>query len=279
MLGHWVNERSSTSGAEPAAVMGAPGLGAGERGLRGAEQHRVNVVEVPVGRLQQLSERGAERVGGSRGQPRGEVGGLVVAGFDPQVDGAAVQHRVVRAPDRGRVVLRHRSDRAAPPAAADPRRVDAELVQLVKGGLDHARRDLDRAAHRRGRRDQERERGRLELAALCDLLDDLGRRRLAGLEAQDRAVGLLAPGQLLEQILGPGERAPRPAGHREEVVVLELPAGVLRGQAGGGGLIDGDADPGQVRSPTVTGSGLDPAQAAHARGGEGEPGLHSTAGA
>ena len=84
----------------------------------------------------------------------------------------------------------------------------------------------------------------LHPAPLRHLLDDLRRRVLAGLQAKDRPVGLLAPGQLLEQILGSRQRASRTAGHREEVLVLELPAGVLRGQARGRGLVGGDADAG-----------------------------------
>ena len=43
-------------------MVGAPGLGARQGDGRGAEQHRIDVVELPVGGGQQLAKRCAERL-------------------------------------------------------------------------------------------------------------------------------------------------------------------------------------------------------------------------
>src|SRR6202042_1840768 len=90
--------------------------------------------------------------------------------------------------------------------------------------------------------------------------------------------GALLPGQLVEQVLGAGQGAARAAGEREEVTVLELPAGVLRGEAAGRGVVDADA---HARPGPVTHGHrkqVDPAQATHARRREAQTDLQSATG-
>ena len=142
--------------------MRAPGLGAGQRGGGGAEQHRIDVVEVPVGGLEQLAERRAERVRGRRGQPLREVGDLVVA--RPRSTGGPCRRTAPR-----RWSARSRPGRPWPPerSGSSPTRggpapgSTPSSCSLCSAVSTTRALDLHRAAHRGGRRDQERDRGRL----------------------------------------------------------------------------------------------------------------------
>ena len=260
--------------------MCAPGLGAGQRARGGAEQHR-DRCRRSSSRRRPAARRTACRTpprppraaaGRGRRPPRRQpsihrctvppysTASLVrpiAAGSFFATGAIGQQPQPLRTRGRGRY-------RARAACAARSRPRGAEICTEPHD--------------RRGGRDQERDRGRIKATALRDLLDDRRRRVLRGLEAEDRSVGVLAPGQLLEQVFGPGQRTTRAAGHREEILVLELPAGVLRGQAGGGGFIDGDADAGP--GPLADGyrQQVEPAQAAHACGREAQAGLESAAG-
>ena len=164
----------------PPAWKDAPALDAHEPDLGRAEQHRIDLVEVPVRlprgpcRTARRSRRDAED-----GQALDERLELVVGRVDGELDLAAVEDRVVRAPDRLRVGARHRRQRAGPEAAHHAPDVEVELVQLVQRGLDDARGDLDAAGEARRRREQQREVGRRHAGALGHVRRELLRRLVA----------------------------------------------------------------------------------------------------
>jgi len=88
-------------------------------------------------------------------------------------------------------------------------------VQLVQGGLDDARGDLDPAGEACRRREQQREVARRHAGAVGDVRRKLLRRLVAGLEAEDRGARALVDVEVVEQLLGADQRAARPAGHGE----------------------------------------------------------------
>ena len=89
---------------DAAGVEGPPALRAHEPDLGGAEQERVDLVEVPVGVLEDLAERLAEVRRGRRRQALDDPLEVVVGPVDGELDLAPVEDRVVRAPDPGAVV-------------------------------------------------------------------------------------------------------------------------------------------------------------------------------
>src|SRR3954467_12706700 len=130
-----------------------PALHADERDLRGAEEQRVDLVEVPVRGDEHRAERLAVVLRRRRRDALDDRLELVVARVDRELDQAAVEDGVVRAADRGAVVLGDRRQRARPVAADDAADVEVDLVQLVERRLDDARRDLHAAGAAPGRRE------------------------------------------------------------------------------------------------------------------------------
>ena len=151
----------------------------------------------------------------------------------------------------------------------------SRLVQLVQRGLDDARGDLDAAGQAGGRRVQQREVLGGDAGALGHLGGNRLGRGLPGLQAQHRLGRLLVHVEVVVELLGPDQRTARPARHREEVVALELPAGVLGGQAGPSRMIGDDRQPGPPAPVERQRRERHPAQAAHADLGEAPPRLEA----
>ena len=101
---------------------------------------------------------------------------------------------------------------------------------------------------------------------------------LARLQAQHRGARVLVPVEVVVEVLGADQRAPRPAAHREVAVAVELPAGVLRGQAGERGVVGGDREPGQPAAVEDQRRVGDRSQPRHADLGEAAPRLEAARG-
>ena len=171
---------------------------------------------------------------------------------------------------------RHRRQRAAAEARDDPPHVEVELVELVQRGLDDPRRDLHAAGHARRRRDQQRQRRGRHAGALGHEVGDLGRRRLARLQAQDGGARLLVPVEVVVELLGADQRAPGPAAHREVAVAIDLPAGVLRRQARDRGPVGGHGERGQPATLDDQRRVRDAPEPSHADLGEAAPRLEAS---
>src|SRR5215208_3242732 len=116
-------------------MKGLPALDAHEPDLGGAEEQGVDRVEVPVRLLEDLAERLAMVIRRRGGQAVDERLELVPGRVDGELDLAAVEDRVVRAPDRVRIALGDRRQRTGPEAAHHATDLEVELVQLVQRGL------------------------------------------------------------------------------------------------------------------------------------------------
>ena len=197
-------------------------------------------------------------------EPRHELGELLVGRVDGELDLAAVEHGVVGAPDRLRVLAADGRQRAAPEPAHDTPDIELELVQLVQRRLDHARSHLDPAGQTRRRREHERQSGGVDAGALGHIVRDRRRRGFARLEAQHRLLGALVDLEVVVELLGADQRPAGPAGDREVAVSIQAPACVLGPQTGQGGVIGDDGQAGQPAAFQHQRCERDRAQAAHA---------------
>ena len=170
-------------------------------------------------------------------------------------------------------------DRAATPAAAHPGRVDAELVQLVQRRLDHAGRDLHRAA----------DRGRAARSGTSPLAP--GPRsaaqpcRRSPVAAPACTPGTGPPGRPARFQASSSNRSstrasarPGPLAIAKKSPCSSFQPAYCAAKHAAAGSSTATATPGQVRSPTDTPHRVDPAQAAHARGREAQAGLQPATG-
>ena len=101
----------------------------------GAKEHRVDLVEIAAGPLEDRGEWGA-MIGRRRGRhARPDLRELGVVGPDPDGDAAAVQDGIVRAADGLHFVLRHRRQWRDAKAGDDLVEVKFQLMELVQGRL------------------------------------------------------------------------------------------------------------------------------------------------
>ena len=147
----------------------------------------------------------------------------------------------------------------------DLRHVEPERLHLVQAGLQDAGRDLRATGQARGGGDDEGQLGGGEVGLPGDVLDHGVGRQVAALQHQHAAGRLLRVVQLLEQLLlDPRVGPERARSHREVLVHLDRPAGVLGRHAGNGGMVGGHLHAGPVLSAQVKRGVLDLPKASHA---------------
>src|SRR2546430_1094959 len=196
--------------------------------LGGAEEQRVDLVEVTVVTLEDVVER-RPVVLGRRGRDLGrELGELRIVGAHRVARLAAVQDAVVGAADGPDVVLRDGRERRRADAAQYLRHVEAQRVHLVQPGLEDAGGDLHAAGEARGGGHHEGQLRRREPRLLPDPGGHLVRGRGPGLEHQHAALRPFRIAEFGEQLfLDPRMRTQRPGPHREVLSHLDRPPGVL----------------------------------------------------
>ncbi len=271
---HPANERSSTSSAGRARVEAAAARRVREVHLGRAEQQRVDRVEVEPGRLEHRAER-LSVVG--RRDWRASAGRAPRARRHPPRRRGRRDRR--RAPRRSCARSPRRRSRATGGSGQLPTALMTRCTSKPSSCSLCSAVSTTRAAtctppgEARGRRQQQRQRSRLDAGPLGHRRDQRGRRRGARLQAQDGDLRVLLPGEVVVQVLGADQRAPGPAGHREVPVAVELPARVLRRQAGGGRMVGAHRQAGHPALTDHHGRDAHAAQPAHRDLGEEAPRL------
>ncbi len=198
----------------------------------GAKQERVDFVEVAVKSLEDFGKGLAEIEGGGAGDFRADLSQLVVAIADPERDLAAVKDCVVGAADADHVVGGNRRQRSSAVAADNLFEVIVQGVQLVEGRFERAGDDLHGAGEAGGAGGEEREVGGRDTAACGNGIADGIGRELRGFKDADDARGFVGKAEFLEEGLAKGGGTHGSAAHGEVFFAGDLPAGVLRGEAG-----------------------------------------------
>src|SRR6266705_818295 len=107
-----------------------PTLHARQPHLGGAEEQRIDLVEVAVVPLEDLGERRAIVLRRRRGNPGNEFGELTVIRLDGVARLATVQNAVVGAADRPKIVFRDRREGRRAETAYYLVHVEAERIHL-----------------------------------------------------------------------------------------------------------------------------------------------------
>ena len=242
------NDWASSSGAKRPAGEGAAGVERGHQHPRRAEQHRVDLVEIVPGILEDPGERLAVV---ARGRARQLLRQLARLGLRPgheQLHLAAEQDRVVGPAHGGEEIGRGRRQRRAAQPVAHALQRKAQRVDLVQRHLQHARGDLHRAGEARGRGQDEgqapRVRGRSRRRPARSARPAAARSVSSTKKPQNASrVGVA---ELLEQLLLGRTGPAGPGGHGEvgavALAVAQAPAGILAGEAGQHRIAGGDAD-------------------------------------
>src|SRR5437016_2457008 len=200
--------------------------------LGGAEEQRVDLVEIAVVPLEDVVERRAIVLRCRRGNLGNQLGELGVIGPNRIARLAAVQDAVVGAADRPEIVFGDRRERRRADPAHDLVHVESEGVHLVQARFEDPRGDLHAAREARRRCHDEREVRRREPRLLPDPAGDFVGGQRARLEHEHAALRPFRVAEFRKELLfDPGVRAQRPRSHREVFSYLDRPAGVLGGHA------------------------------------------------
>ena len=265
--------RAKHLGIERARVKRAAAGRAHQPHFAGAEEQRIDLVEVVVVALEDVVERRAVVRRRRRRHAFDQLGQLGVARIHDEARLAAVEHAVVGAADRAQIVLRRRRERCGARRAHDAPDVEAERLHLVEARLDDARHHLHAARQARRRRHGKGEPRRLDARLRRHPVRHVVGRQRAGFEHEHAVRPVLGvPEALVQLLFDPRLGAQRARPHREVALGGDGPAGVLRRHAALGGMVGPDLKAG----PRFPGDGerrqLGVAHAAHAQLGEKQTG-------
>ncbi len=148
---------------------------------------------------------------------------------------------------------------------------------LVQRNFQRAGDDLHRAGEAGRRRQDEGQARRRHAAGLGDAANERVGRRAIDLEHEARALGIVAIAELGEKLFLERARPAWSRGQREELALLQAPAGILAAKAGEHRIGGVDADGGRRRGAGIPRGKKDVAEAAEADFGDAAAGLEPAA--